>query len=207
MPTNTSSNVIKLSFKSCAQVIEQTDRAIGLCKRIGSPPGPQRQVIQHLYPASTGVVKKVPIKRKFNPTEISIAEQQKKKKKAAVVKPRTVSVVLLNKHISAVPKGKSRKSLLVEGRIRKVSISRMMCAENVHSCICNAFSDSVEMSAPVVFLCTGRDNSLDVFQKQDLDGSELIELAGGGSVYLLEVSVLKSLLIKVQQVCLHKRVN
>ena len=176
---------------------ERTDRAIGLGKRIGSPPGLQRQVIQHLYPASAGMQKKVPVKRKFNPTEISVAEKQKKKKKAAIVKPCTLSLVLLNKHFSAVPKGKSRKSLLAEGRIKKVSISRMMSAENVRSCICNAFSDSVQMSAPAVFLCTGRDNSLDVFQKQDLDGSELIELAGGGSVYLLEVSVLKSLLIKV----------
>ena len=43
------------------------------------------------------------------------------------------------------------------------------------------------MSVSMVFMCTGTD-ILEVFTKQDLDGSEVIELAGSGSVYLTELS-------------------
>lgn len=129
---------------------EETKRAVDVCKRIGAPTGPQKQVIRSLYP-STCVPKKLPMKRKFDPKEVSIAEKQKKK--AAIVKPRTTSFVLLETQMSAVPKGKARKSLLAEGRIKKVPISRVMSKEDVHECIHNAYSE-LQLSAPVVFLST-----------------------------------------------------
>ena len=139
-----------------------------------------------LYPP-TCTPKSIPLKRKFDPSEVSFAEKQKKKKKAAVVKPKTITFVVMNQQQSTVPKGRARKKLLAEGRIKKLAITRSMSVQSIRKCIKEAFSE-LKLSVSMVFMCTGTDNILEVFAKQDLDGSEVIELAGSGSVYLTEVS-------------------
>lgn len=109
------------------------------------------------------------------------------KRKAAVSKPKTVSFVLLKQFQSVVPKGKSRKKVLGDGRIKKVQIRRSISVQQIRAIIITEFAE-FENASSFLFLCTGKDNAVEVFSKQELDGCEVAELAGSGSVYLVEVS-------------------
>ena len=145
-------------------------------------------MLNKLYPAcSSG---SLPKGRRFDPTEQSLGEKSRTKKKAAVPhggKSRSITAVLLKHPLARVPRGGVRKQLAREGRLRKMQIRRTMSASEIKRMIKNCFS-TFESAKNVKFMKSEQDNSLKIMVDQDLDGAATADVAGGGSLYLIEVS-------------------
>lgn len=169
---------------------ETTQRAVNICQRVSKPNESDRKLLNKLYPAcSSRSQPSVPQKRKFDPAEISVAETNKARKKAAVPKAskaRTITLVLLERDTSTIPKGGARKRLTEKGRIKKIQIHRTMDPSTIRQEIEKAFS-GIAGASKAKFMKTGRDNVLSIATSQVLSGDDIVELAGGGSVYLLQV--------------------
>ncbi len=167
---------------------EACDKAIDICKKVGKPSQDDRKVLNKLFPSS-GSSRSY----KFNPKKESCAELNKLKKKAALPKKgkggkaRSITAVLFKKLPLTVPKGASRKKLSDEGRINKIQIRRSMTSSEIKGIISNSFS-SFTGAKDVKFVRCDKSNSLETVDSM-FDGDETANLAGGGSLYLLEVSV------------------
>ena len=143
-----------------------------------------------LFPSSSSRLSQQ--KLKFYPTEESIAEKKKAKKKAAIPrggKPRTITTVLLDDIPPIVPRGAVRRKLTEKGRIKKIQIRRSMGPSEVRRVLGNAFSEFCGVSK-ATFLKCNQDNTF-TQASQALNGDDVAQLAGGGSLYLLEVKVNK----------------
>ena len=154
---------------------------------MGKPSDTDRKILSTLFPSSNSGQQK----RKFNPTEESIAEKKKAKKKAAIPrggKPRTITTVLLEDIPSVVPRGVVRRKLTEKGRIKKVQIRRSMGPSEVRRVLQNAFSEFRGVSK-ATFLKCNQDNTF-THASPALNGDDVAQLAGGGSLYLLEVKLL-----------------
>ena len=103
------------------------------------------------------------------------------------IKPKKLNVVLLQEKEDKVPKGKKRAGLNMSGRIKKLEFKRCMTADEVKNIISNGFSNYEVQK--IQFLCCGQDNTLLKYENQDLNGDGIIDLAGQGSVYLLQVAI------------------
>ena len=181
----------KICTLSPLQVKEASQRAISICHRVGKPNEADRKVLNKLYPACNSRSRaSFPQKRKFDPLDESIAEMKKAKKKAAIPKGggkvRTITAVLLNHPTSTVPKGTARKRLMADGRIKKMQIRRNMSPSVIQRVIGHAFS-AIAGASKARFMKSGRDNTLTIISKQVLNGDDVAELAGGGSLYLAQV--------------------
>lgn len=169
---------------------ETTQKAIDICRRVGKPNEADRKLLNKLYPAcSSKSHSSFPRKRKFDPVDESIAEMNKAKKKAAIPKRgklRTITAVLLDRSTSTVPKGTVRKRLAADGRIKKIQIRRNMSPSVIRRVIVHAFS-GITGASKAKFMKSGRDNTLSVVRDQVLNGDDVSELVGGGSLYLSEV--------------------
>ena len=168
------------------QAKESTERAISICQRVGKPNEADRKLLNKLYPAcSLRSRPSLPQKRKFNPLDHSIAG----KKKVAipkVCKMRTVTAVLLDHLTSTVPRATARKRLMADGHIKKIQIRRSMNPSVIRQVIVDAFS-SITDASKAKFMRSGRDNTLTIIVDQVLSGNDVAEIAGNGSLYLLEV--------------------
>jgi len=114
-------------------------------------------------------------------------QQSKKKATNQRIKPRKLNVVLLQEREDKVPKGKKRAGLNMSGRIKKLEFKRCMTADEVKNTISNGFSNHDVQK--IQFLCCGKDNTLLNYESQDLDGDGIIDLAGQGSLYILQVAI------------------
>lgn len=137
------------------------------------PSGVNAAVLAKLF---AGQSNKRPVRPHFDPSNSAVDAKRAKK-------PRNVTIVLLNNMPPIVPRGHTRRKLRMEERIKKLQFLRMMSACAVREAISNGFSKNVNEA---VFLHCGQDNVLEVHEKQDLNGQELMELAGQGSIYLCE---------------------
>ena len=170
---------------------EACDKAIDICKKVGKPSEENRKVLNKLFPSGGSS------RSKFNPKKESCAELNKLKKKAALPKKgkggksRSITAVLFKKLPVTVPKGALRKKLSDEGRINKILIRRSMTSSEIKHVISNSFSSFIG-AKNVKFVRCDKSNSLKVVDSM-LDGNETANLAGGGSLYLLEVSSVSSL--------------
>ena len=95
-----------------------------------------------------------------------------------------MTVVLLRSKEEKVPKGKKRSILNASGRIKKLEFKRCMKATEV--IIAEGFQGFDLQN--IQFLVCGQDNVLTKFENQDLYGDGIIDLAGQGCAYLLQVS-------------------
>ena len=132
-------------------------------------------------------------KRPFDPSSDCVVADQQSKKKASNtrMKPKNINVVLCRKKPTLVPKGHSRKQLRSSGRIVKLQFKRCMTVSQVGSTITDDFSEfNVE---EYQYLRCGQDNIMLVNEDQELDGDDVAELAGQGSLYISQskVSVIK----------------
>ena len=172
------------------QAKESTERAISICQRVGKPNEADRKILNKLYPACSSRSRpSLPQKRKFNPLDHSIAEKNKVKKKAAipkVCKMRTVTAVLLDHFTSTVPRATARKRQMADCRIKKIQTRRSMNLSVIRQVIVDAFS-SITDASKAKFMRSGRDNTLTIIDDQVLSGNDVAEIAGNGSLYLLEV--------------------
>ena len=133
------------------------------------------------FPSST---KPNVIAQSFDPAAESVVSSQQKKKKAAIrPKQRTisVSVVMMKKYSSTIPKGKERHSLASEGRILSMKVTRGMSAKEVKDKISKAF----EVSNYTVLECDGNGHSLIKCSDQDIDGDAVAQRRG--CLYLCEI--------------------
>ena len=73
------------------------------------------------------------------------------------------------------------------GRVKKLTFKRNMTTQEVRNTT-GFLSFNVEK---IQFLSCGQDNVLVKYENQDLHGDGIIELAGQGNVYLLQVIILK----------------
>ena len=137
-------------------------------------------------------------KRSFDPSAECVVASQKAKKKATNqrMKSKTLFVVLLKEKPAVVPKGRSRSKLTECGRIVKVQFKRCMKASEVRNVICSAFSEFQRVETAQYLRCE-KNNVMLLNENQELDGDDVIDLAGQGSLYLTqkEVTVSEGIII------------
>ena len=158
-----------------------TAKAINVCRRVGKPSQESKKVLNKLFPSTSSSYK-------FNPKKESCAEKNKLKKKAAIPKggkARIITAVLMRDLPSKVPRGAFRRRLSSEGRIAKISIRRSMTSAQINDVISNSFSVGNAKNAK--FVKCNQANSLSIVESQKLDGDQVANLAGNGSLYLVEV--------------------
>ena len=135
-------------------------------------------------------------KRSFDPTAECVVAAQQAKKKATNqrMKNKTLSVVLLKEKPAVVPKGRSRSKLTESGRIVKLQFKRCMKASEVRNVISNAFSEFQGVEKAQYLRCE-KNNIMLLNENQELDGDDVIDLAGQGSLYLTQKEVTVSVTI------------
>lgn len=162
------------------QMVDSSNRAKGLCKKLGKPSEANAKVLATLFPVCASSRNK----RKFDPTEESVVVEQHRRKKSATPKGRSklITVVLLKDILSSIPKGATREQLKKKGQVKDVAFQRHFSEDEVMEVLAENFealSDS-----EVEFLQSHKNNSLSRAQVQNLDGIGIIMLAGSGSLYL-----------------------
>ena len=168
---------------------EKTSRAVGVCQRLSKPSSEHKKILSQLYPScSSNSTSSSSPSASFNPMKASVSEMNQLKKKAAIpgkgVKPKSITAVFLESKLPKVPRGRSRKKLEIDGRIKKLFLRRSMSSVEVKQAIFNCFS--LAKDKEIVFLKSNSDNSLEVNSNQLLTGNEAINVAGCGSLYLVE---------------------
>lgn len=160
---------------------------MALCKKVGNPSGSTVETLAKLFGTNPKAGSR---KRSFDPrSECVVASQQAKKKASNQrMKPRMVTVVLLKQKPETVPKGHSRKKMKQSGRIVKVQLKRCMTTSEVRDVIVDSFSDFEDIRS-AQFLRCGKDNIMLLNEDQDLNGDSVIDLAGQGSLYLVQKKV------------------
>ena len=160
-----------------------------ICRRIGKPSEHTARALKKLFPtcSTSGLGEKR--RMVFDPSAECVAAAQQQKKKAANTrtKPRSITVVLFNEHRDYVPKGNTRMQLSKAGRIQKMQFRKRMSAQEVRNVLFSSFS-KFDLKNMLYIKC-GKDNSLSIHHKQDLNGDEIIELAGQGSLYIKQDAV------------------
>ena len=113
-----------------------------------------------------------------------VASESHRHKKATFGKRvKRVNVVMLKRIPSRVPKGIHRKRLKEDGWIIEVGFHRNMTSKMTLQLIADAFKEVCQVKN-LEFYQANRDNTLQVHQDQELDGSGVLNLAGSGSLYV-----------------------
>ena len=160
-----------------------------MCKKVGKPGESSAAALAKLFgnTATAGPSRK----RSFDPTSECVVASQRAKKKATNhqrMKTKTLTVVLLKEKPAIVPKGRSRSKLKDSGRIVKLQFKCCMKASQVRSIISSGFSEFKGIEGAQYLRC-GQDNIKVVNENQELDGDDIIDLAGQGSLYLTQKRV------------------
>ena len=89
---------------------------------------------------------------------------------------RSVTIVLLDTPVSVVPKGKARRALEQNGRVRKAKILCSISASDIREVVCKTFSN-LPCARKAKFIMLWKDNCLWFMSNQDLSGDEVVKLA------------------------------
>ena len=116
------------------------------------------------------------------------AQKSKKKATNQRIKTKKLTIVLLKKKPSHVPKGYERKKLKSKGQIVKVELKRCMTSAEVRGILTKAFPEFEDLETAQYLRC-GQDNIMLLNDEQVLDGEGVIDLAGQGSVYMTQQKV------------------
>ena len=148
-------------------------------KNLGRPSEKCASTLKNLFPVTSNK------KRKFDPTGACVSTDARRKKKAAStrIRPKKVSVVLLEAMPPYVPKGHARAKLMKTGLIKQISFCRNMSNIEVRDILVKEFS-KVDQVQTAQFLRCEPSNVMCLNPNQELDGDGVIELAGQGSLYL-----------------------
>ena len=138
-----------------------------------SPIGAEAKAIAKFFPAM----------KTFDPTAKSFVAEAHRKKKAAIKKPITrpvtMKVVLVKNYSSRIPKGRARKKLINNERIRAMKFTRDMSNEDVKAKILGAF----KIKDYTVLACDTLSQSL-MKGEQEISGEDVI--GRRGCLYLCE---------------------
>ena len=167
------------------QVHETSSKAKALCSGLSKPSEADARALATLFPSSC------PVKRTssdvFDPLASCVASAQKRKKKAVRIKPRKVTVVLLSRGTTVLPRFGRRRALKKEGNIRQLQFVRSMSPEHVRRAIVRGFSDKMgqnENNKIIYMQPDGRTHTLARIDKTNFDGGDVIDLAGQASLYI-----------------------
>lgn len=99
-------------------------------------------------------------------------------------KPKRITFVLLiDEHQKVVPQCDLRRKMKDDERILKLAINRSMSSEEVKITSQDAYS-SLGMS-DVIYMAISHGNALVMHKNQEMDGNQVIELAGQGRICML----------------------
>lgn len=179
-------------------ILQVQCNAVKSCKKFGLPDVKCATTLKHLFPATSSSGSK---KRKFNPAEECVASDAHRKRKAANlrVRPKNISVVVLESMPTHVPKGHVRSKLVKKGNVKQILFRRNMTPDEVRAILVREFRGINVQTAQ--FLQCKPSNVLCLSHDQELGGEGVIDLAGQGSLYLtlkpVEVSVLTRYYINI----------
>lgn len=115
-----------------------------------------------------------------------VFESHRRKKATSGKRVKRVNAVMLKNIPSRIPEGIHRNKLKEDGRIIELGFHRSMSSKDTLQLITDAFSDVCQVKK-LQFLQANRDNTFQVHQDQDPDGSGILTLAGSGSLYMLPI--------------------
>ena len=142
-------------------------------------------VIATLFPSTASSTKK----KKFNPHSACVVAEKQRQKKGTNPhckgRSRTLTVVVLKHILKTIPKKEIREDLRKEGRIKELSIRRIMSCNEARMSVLQMFQ-KIKLQNFLYLKCN-KDSTLDVSENQLLDGNGIITLAGCGSLYLHEL--------------------
>lgn len=178
-----------------------TQKASSVCHKVGNPSESTAGVLSKLFNKATPSTGSR--KRSFDPSSACVVAGQLSKKKATNqrMKVKKIIVVLMKERPTSVPKGYARKKLKQAGRIANTELKRCMSSLEVRDAIVEVFPAFQHVES-AEFLCCGQDNVMLLNEQQELDGDEAINLAGQGSLYLVQEKVnVRKLMIKGGLLC------
>ena len=117
-----------------------------------------------------------------------MVSESHRRKKAAIMRIRTkkVTVVLLKRIPPSIPRGLHRNKLKKDGRILDLAFHRSMTSKEAMQLIVDAFKELGGVKK-LQFLQGNRDNTIKMYDQQELDGNGVLNLAGCGSLYVKQV--------------------
>ena len=150
-----------------------------ICESLAKPSEANARALANLFPATK--------KRKFDPLSISVNSNSKRKKTAFSNKGRSklITVVCLDCNSGMIPRGSVREKLRSNGRISDIAFFRYLTYEDIKGIIEQAFS----LKSKLIFLKSQKNNLLCIAERQELNGAEVIHLAGKGALYLLSAEM------------------
>ncbi|KAF3980805.1 MAG: hypothetical protein HFP76_00190 [Methylococcales symbiont of Iophon sp. n. MRB-2018] len=142
--------------------------------------------LSKLFPSSQASLPK--LAANFDPGSDCVFAEQKKRKKSARVKPSKLNLAFLRARRvpTTIPRGKHRKDLVTNGRIRKVDFTREMSAQVVKNTIITAFSELQDFNSSYNILSQSQDGRLTLADNQYPSGVQFVDkaLKHRGNVYL-----------------------
>jgi len=160
---------------------------MNLCSRLKKPSQVNAKVMADLFPSfKSSSTKKI----KFDPVQECVATEQQRKKKAANPKckgrAKCISVVVLKDIPPTIPKGMQRDSLRSSGYLKELWFRRILSEEEVTTLIRDGFK-AINLEEFEYLQCC-KNSSLKVAVKQNLNGNEVVTLAGSGCLYVHELA-------------------
>ena len=154
--------------------------------RIQKPKEAEASALSKLFPSQSA---RLSSKLNFDPNDECVSASAHAKKKAFKKKPKTcsITVVLLKKFKSALPKGKERRELNAAGRIKNINFHRLMTSHDVKSVLQKAFRSVKELKSFIVLENEGG-SKLVCADYQQLTGKEVVDRRG--ALYISEVCLL-----------------
>ena len=131
---------------NCLSRMMSLQRKLTVCAKVGKPPEGVASKLREMFPSSGG---KVPQKRPssvFDPLSECVAESQKRKSANQRMKPRNITVVVLEKSASRVPQRTAKRKVHDAARIKKVELRRNMSAPQVKAAIIHTFQNLPNIS-------------------------------------------------------------
>ena len=166
-------------------------KAKSACSSLGKPSEADARVLSSLFPSTSRPLKRTR-SEVFDPLADCVASAQKQKKKAVRMKPRKVTVVLISRKTTVLPRFAKRRALKREGNIRQLQFVRNMSPHQVKNAVFRGFSDKLDQNEAIEITYLQPDShalTLTKIEKSDFDGGDVIDLAGQGSLYIQFESV------------------
>lgn len=144
-------------------------KALSVCSSLTK--GANVNVLRKLFPSSASTSASL---KTFDPSKECIASRaQSKKKKAVRAKPSKLNVILLKDYPLWIPKGKGRKEIDKEGRLKQMRVIREMSSRQVKEEIMTQFVD-FSLTSFIVFESTPSGRLIKA-ENQSPSGTSLVE--------------------------------
>ncbi len=165
---------------------ELQSQASGICAKARQPTKPHAKILRQLFPSSSS--KRPKLSSAFDPTKPCVASKQQQQKKSVRCKVSKITLILIEDKRRIVPKGKYRKGLEDNGRIKKTEFRRDMTSLQVKNKIKTVFSQ-FSLFNPSFLTCEeGSTLCLECDGNQNPDGNQVVDSVQSrkGTLYIME---------------------